>query len=92
MPASYELIAHGRDEKQIAKEIGADGVIYQDLDDLKEAIRQGNPHITGCEGSCFDGQYVAGNVTNEYLRKIELQRNDSAKTQVQLPLPMRQAL
>ena len=91
MPASYELIAHGRDEKQIAKEIGADGVIYQDIEALREAIRQGNPDIEACEGSCFDGQYVAGDVTPEYLRKIEMQRNDSAKTQVQLPLPMRQA-
>ena len=91
MPASYELIAHGRDEQQIAKEIGADGVIYQNLEDLEEAVMAGNNHIHDCEGSCFDGKYIAGDVTPEYLRKIEIQRNDSAKTQVQLPLPMRQA-
>lgn len=92
MPASYELIAHGRDEKQIAREIGADGVMYQDLHDLEEAVREGNPEITDCEGSCFNGVYRAGNVTTEYLQRIERERNDSAKTQVQLPLPMRQAL
>jgi amidophosphoribosyltransferase len=92
MPASYELIAHGRNEKQIAKEIGTDGVIYQDLHDLEEAIREGNPTITRCEGSCFNGEYVTGNVTPEYLQRIERERNDGAKTQVQLPLPMRQAL
>jgi amidophosphoribosyltransferase len=92
MPASYELIAHGRNEAEIALEIGADGVIYQDLSDLEEAVRQGNPAVTDCEGSCFNGKYLAGNVTPEYLRKIEMERNDSAKTQVQLPLPLRQAL
>lgn len=91
MPASYELIAHGQNEVQIAREINADGVIYQDLKDLEEAVRQGNPHIHECEGSCFNGKYVTGNVTPEYLRRIEMERNDSAKTQIQLPLPLRQA-
>jgi len=88
MPASYELIAHGRNERQIAREIGADGVIYQDLEALKEAVRHGNDAITVCEGSCFDGQYITGNVTPEYLRQIEMERNDSAKSQFQLPLPL----
>ncbi|MDA3873485.1 MAG: amidophosphoribosyltransferase [Kiritimatiellae bacterium] len=88
MPASYELIAHGRNERQIAREIGADGVIYQNLSDLEEAVRHGNPNIDVCEGSCFDGKYIAGNVTTEYLREIEMARNDSAKSQFQLPLPL----
>jgi amidophosphoribosyltransferase len=87
MPASYELIAHGRNEKQVAKEIGADGVIYQDLADLEEAVKRGNPTIGKCESSCFDGIYVSGDVTPEYLRAIEMERNDSAKSQQQLPLP-----
>ncbi len=90
MPASYELIAHGRNEKQVAKEIGADGVIYQDLADLEEAIKRGNPTIGKCESSCFDGIYVSGDVTPEYLRAIEMERNDSAKSQQQLPLPLPQ--
>lgn len=88
MPASYELIAHGRDDTQIAREIGADGVIYQDLADLEEAVRTGNEAIGKCESSCFDGIYLTGDVTPAYLRDIELQRNDSAKSQQQLPLPM----
>ena len=92
MPASYELIAHGRTVEEIAAEIGADGVIYQNLSDLEDAIREGNPSVTNCEGSCFNGIYLTGDVTPEYLRKIESERNDGAKTQVQLPLPMRQAL
>lgn len=88
MPASYELIAHGRNESQVAKEIGADGVIYQNLHDLETAIRQGNEGIDICEGSCFNGKYVAGNVDAKYLREIEMTRNDSAKSQFQLPLPI----
>jgi len=88
MPASYELIAHGRNERQIAREIGADGVIYQDLEALEEAVRRGNEEIADCEGSCFDGQYVTGNVSPDYLREIEMERNDSAKSQFQLPLPI----
>ncbi|MCC5845546.1 MAG: amidophosphoribosyltransferase [Verrucomicrobia bacterium] len=88
MPASYELIAHGRDESQIAKEIGADGVIYQDLDALESSVRAGNDAIGKCESSCFDGVYLTGDVTPQYLRDIEGQRNDTAKSQQQLPLPM----
>jgi amidophosphoribosyltransferase len=90
MPASYELIAHGRNEVQVAKEIGADGVIYQDLKDLEESIRQGNDIVDLCEGSCFNGEYVTGNVDAAYLRDIELARNDTAKSQFQLPLPIAQ--
>jgi len=86
MPASYELIAHGRNERQIAREIGADGVIYQDLDALVDAVKRGNPDIDVCEGSCFNGEYVTGHVTAEYLRKVEMERNDSAKSQLPLPL------
>ncbi|WFB34703.1 amidophosphoribosyltransferase [Kiritimatiellota bacterium B12222] len=88
MPASYELIAHGRNEEQVAKEIGADGVIYQDLKDLEESVRQGNEEVGDCEGSCFDGKYVTGGVDANYLREIEMARNDGAKNQFQLPLPM----
>jgi len=88
MPASYELIAYNRDENQIAEEIGADGVIYQNLENLEEAVRKGNPQIGKCEASCFDGQYLTGDVTAEYLRSIEITRNDGAKQQQQLSLPI----
>ena len=90
MPASYELIAHGRDEAQIAREIGADGVIYQDIQDLEEAVRHGNPDIGKCEASCFDGQYLTGDVTADFLRMVERERNDGAKSQQQLNLPLPQ--
>ena len=88
MPASYELIAHGRTEEEIAREIGADGVIYQDLEDLVTAVKQGNSEVETCEGSCFNGEYITGNVTEAYLREVERERNDAAKSQVQLPLPL----
>src|SRR6267378_268820 len=75
MPTRAELIATGRNEEQVAREIGADAVIYQDLDALKDAVRAVNPKLTQFETSCFDGVYITGDVTSEYLASIELQRD-----------------
>lgn len=77
MPSATELIGHGRDEKQIAEAIGADWLVYQDLDDLVRAALVGNPSIAGFDTSVFNGQYVTGDVTEEYLQAIEQLRNDS---------------
>jgi len=74
MPTRTELIATGRTDEQIAREIGADAVIYQDLDALKAAVRAVNPKLTQFETSCFDGVYITGDVTSEYLASIERQR------------------
>ncbi|MHB8255449.1 MAG: amidophosphoribosyltransferase, partial [Acidiferrobacter sp.] len=79
MPSTHELIATGRTVEQVAEEIGADRVIYQDLDDLIEAAREGNPRITQFDTSCFDGVYVTGDVHKEYLDHIEHIRSDVAK-------------
>ena len=79
MPASSELIAHGRTEEEVCAEIGADQLFYQDLDDLVESVFEGNPNIKGCDTSCFDGRYITQGVTEEYLREIEEERNDSAR-------------
>ena len=68
------LAAH-RSEDEVAREIGADALIYQDLDALKEAVRRVNPKLTSFETSCFDGIYITGDVTTDYLRDIELQRD-----------------
>ena len=81
MPSVHELIANGRSDAEICTEIGADGLIYQDLEDLIEAARGGNPSIKRFDASCFDGKYVTGDVHKEYLERIERQRNDDAKTQ-----------
>jgi amidophosphoribosyltransferase len=75
MPTRQELIATDRDEAGIAREIGADAVIYQDLDALKLAVSEVNPRLTQFETSCFDGRYVTGDVTAEYLEGIERARN-----------------
>ncbi|MCW8926003.1 MAG: amidophosphoribosyltransferase [Xanthomonadales bacterium] len=78
MPAPSELIASGRNEKQIEQVLGADRLIYQQLDDLVEACREGNTGITRFDTSCFSGEYVTG-VEEGYLEKLESQRSDLAK-------------
>jgi len=79
MPVAAELIAHGRSEEEIAKKIGADWLIYQDLEDLISAVRKGNRSIEEFDCSCFDGKYVTNTVDNDYLNKIKALRNDQAK-------------
>ncbi|MGD2138878.1 MAG: amidophosphoribosyltransferase [Burkholderiales bacterium] len=76
MPTSRELIAYGRTEAEIAREIGADHLVYQDLDALIEDCRSVNPAIESFEASCFSGEYVTGDVTPEYLANIDAIRND----------------
>jgi amidophosphoribosyltransferase len=76
MPSRSELIATGRDAAAIAQAIGADAVIYQDLDALIEAVRAGNPKITRFDTSCFDGQYITGDITPDYLDFLERHRSD----------------
>jgi len=76
MPTRAELIATGRDEKQIAEAIGADAVFYQDLAALVEDVRAGNPSIKTFDCSCFDGLYITGDVSSDYLAGIEANRRD----------------
>jgi amidophosphoribosyltransferase len=75
MPTRAELIAAHRSEEEVAAEIGADALIYQDLEDLKDAVRQVNPKLTQFETSCFDGVYVTGDVTADYLHVVETRRD-----------------
>ena len=79
MPAAQELIAHNRNIEEIQEEIGADWLIYQDLEDLLQAGRAGNPDIQEYEDSVFSGQYVTGDVDAAYLDSLEAERNDDAK-------------
>ncbi len=76
MPSRRELIATGRSDDEICREIGADKLIYQDLDDLKAAVRKANPAIKYFDASCFDGDYITGDITAEYLDKIEAAREN----------------
>ena len=76
MPTQNELVAHGRTHEEISREIGADLLIYQDLDSLKSAVRAANPRLAEFESSCFDGRYVTGDVTPEYLAQLAGTRNE----------------
>ncbi len=79
MPTREELIACGRSEAEIAREIGCDELIYQDLEALREDVRSVNPKVVNFEDSCFSGSYVTGDITKEYLDGVEAQRRDGAK-------------
>jgi len=79
MPTRGELIANGRSGDEIARMIGADKLIYQDLDALVADVRSINPKVTHFEDSCFSGNYVTGDVTPEYLAGIEVQRRESRR-------------
>ncbi|EGQ9501009.1 amidophosphoribosyltransferase [Vibrio cholerae] len=81
MPSANELIAHGRDNDAICKQIGADALIFQTLEDLVEAVRCGNPDIVKFEASVFNGEYVTGDIDQQYLDFLESMRNDDAKVQ-----------
>jgi len=79
MPSASELIAHGRSDEEVGELIGADWIVYQDLQDLIDAGTEGNENIKRFECSVFDGQYITGDVDAAYLERIEALRNDSAK-------------
>jgi amidophosphoribosyltransferase len=74
MPTRQELIATERDEDEIRREIGADFLVYQELDALIKDVSRLNPSIHSFETSCFDGHYITGDVTPEYLAVLEAQR------------------
>ena len=79
MPTVSELIANGKTDEEVAEIIGADWLIYQELDDLVEAARVGNPRVTSFDTSCFNGEYITGDISEDYLSNLSLLRSDSAK-------------
>ena len=80
MPAKAELIASGRTVEEIQESIGADRLIFQDLEDLKNAVRITKvPEVTDFDCSVFDGIYVTGDIDEAYLDKLEQSRSDTAK-------------
>ena len=80
MPSVHELVANGRDEAQIAAVIGADRLIFQDLEDLVSAAHEGNPRITQFDTSCFSGEYITGDVDQDYLDHLEQARCDARRS------------
>ncbi len=79
MPSVSELIAHGRTEEEVAEAIGADWLVYQDLNDLIAASAEGNTNIPRFDCAVFDGDYVTGDVDEAYLARLDETRNDAAK-------------
>ena len=80
MPATKELVAHKRTVRQIKNYIGADELIYQDLEDLRLSASIGNPKITDYEDSVFTGNYCDKHVTVDYLDNLEKQRKDRSRS------------
>jgi amidophosphoribosyltransferase len=81
MPSASEFVAYHSSVEEIAQYIGADWLVYQDLEDLIECVSGINPEIERFDTSIFDGQYITGNIDDAYLKRIEALRNDSAKVQ-----------
>jgi amidophosphoribosyltransferase len=79
MPAACELVANGRTTDEVQEIIGADWLIYQDLDALVQAVHHENAEIEAFDSSCFSGEYVTGDVSQDYLDELEMERSDSAK-------------
>ncbi|RBW63629.1 amidophosphoribosyltransferase [Vibrionales bacterium C3R12] len=80
MPSASELIAHGRDNQTICNHIGADALIYQKLEDLVDAVGLSNQDIARFDASVFNGEYVTGDIDQNYLDFLESLRNDDSKT------------
>ena len=80
MPSVNELIAYGREIDEISELIRADGLIFQDIQDLVDAVSELNPQVTRFETSVFDGKYITGDVDQAYLERIDSLRNEGAKS------------
>ena len=81
MPSASELIAHNRTVEEVCELIGADWLVYQDLEDLISCSKEGNPHVEGFDCSVFDGNYITGDIDQNYLDRVELLRNDEAQNE-----------
>ena len=79
MPASNELVAYGRTVEEVQEIIGADWLIYQDLEDLEQAVNHEHADIDAFDTSCFSGEYVTGDVSLDYLEHLQVARSDRAK-------------
>lgn len=81
MPSPSELVASNRTTEEVAEVIGCDKLIYQDLDDLVEAVSAGSEMVSKFDTSCFSGVYATGDITQEYLASLDTSRNDSAQAE-----------
>ena len=79
MPTSAEFVAYNRTDEEVGTYLGADWLIYQNLDDLVESAREGNRVIESFDCSVFDGNYVTGDIDDAYLERLSIDRNDETK-------------
>ena len=79
MASKNEFVAHNKTTEEVCQTIGADKLIYQNLDDLIWSVQQGNPNIKSFDCSCFDGNYLTKDIDEPYLDNLEAQRSDNAK-------------
>jgi amidophosphoribosyltransferase len=79
MPSTKEFVADCRSVDEIAKFIGADWLVYQDLEDLIASVQRGNKELTQFDCSCFNGEYVTGDVSPDYLKHLDDLRSDASK-------------
>jgi amidophosphoribosyltransferase len=86
MPSASELIAHDRSVEEVCELIGADWLVYQDLVDLVQCSLEGNPEVDGFDCSVFSGEYITGDIDQNYLDRVELLRNDEAQTRRRVKL------
>lgn len=78
MPTREELIAFKRTDDEIAREIGCEWVVFQDLADLEESVRRENPDVLHeFDSSCFNGEYVTQDVDQAYFDRLSAERNDA---------------
>jgi len=80
MPSAQELIAHGLTTEEVCKAIGADWLVYQDIEDLIMASSEGNPEIKEFDCAVFNGEYVTHDVDQSYLDRLAEKRNEKAQT------------
>ena len=85
MPTRDELIAYGRSNEEVCREITADALVYQDIAALKQSISDVNPVLQNFEASCFDGVYVTGDVSQAYLDRLEYARHHPKAAQEDAP-------
>jgi len=81
MPSAMELIAHDRTEDEICEAIGADWLVFQDIEDLIQCSLEGNSQVDGFDCSVFNKEYVTGDIDDDYLMSVHNARNDTAQSQ-----------
>jgi amidophosphoribosyltransferase len=79
MPAVSELIAHNKTVEEICESIGADWLLFQDLEELIASCAEGSIIPMDFECSVFNGEYITKDISKEYLEALETKRNDDAK-------------